>query len=82
MLKAVAIHSLVCVMTSIHNQNIFSQPPPKYYHRIWLYKEMGLLLGGERHVQHLKEGIPQNFFNGYVPPNGVVILGTHFRDVP
>ena len=47
MLKTVPVHSLVCVMTSIHNQNIFSQPPPKYYHRIWLYKEMGVLLGGE-----------------------------------
>ena len=54
MLKTVAGHLLVCVMTSVHNQNIFSQPPPKYYQRIWLYKEMGVLLGGEGHVQHLK----------------------------
>ena len=57
-----AVHSLVCIMTSIDNQNIFSQPPTKYYHRIWLYKEMGVLLGGEgllhtcTHVQPLKKG--------------------------
>ena len=100
MLKAVPVHSLVCVMTSIHYQNNFSQPPPKYYHRIWLYKEMGVLLGGEgllhtcTHVQHLKKGSygvfsppprgggnSPKYLNGYVPPNGVVILGTHFRDV-
>ena len=98
MIKTVPVHSLVCVMTSIHNQNILSQPPPKYYHIIWLYKEMGVLLGGEGLLHTFtafKAGflwciLPKGgggegdtfpkYLNGYVPPNGVVILGTHFRD--
>ena len=92
MLKAVAVHSLVCVMTSIHNQNIFPQPPPKYYNRIWLYKEMGVLLGGEGLLHTctaLKAGFlwcilsgnSPKYLNEYVPPNGVMILRTRFRDV-
>ena len=35
------------------------------------------------HVQHLKQGSygSPKYLNGYVPPNGVVSLGTRFRDV-
>ena len=92
MLKAVPVHSLVCVMTSIHYQNNFSQPPPKYYHRIWLYKEMEVLLGGEGLLHTctaLKAGFLwcilfgnfPKYLKEYVLPNGAVILRTHFRDV-
>ena len=69
MLKTVPVHSLVCVMTSIHNQNIFSQPPPKYYHRIWLYKEMGVLLGGEG-LLHTCIAFKAGFLWCILPPPG------------
>ena len=85
------VHSLVCVMTSIHYQNNFSQPPPKYYHRIWLYKEMGVLLGGEGLLHTCTAfkarclwcilplgGNSPKCLDKYVPPNGVVILGHPF----
>ena len=85
MLKTVSVHSLVCVMTSIDNQNIFSQPPPKYYHRIWFYKEMRVLLGGEGLLHTCtafkagflwcispppRAGIPQNILKGMCRPMG------------
>ena len=99
MLKTVAVHSLVCIMTSIDNQNIFFYSHPqnttieygsiKRWGCCWEGKGFYIL------VQHLKQGSygvfsppPQGgggnspkYLNGYVSPNGVVILGTQFRDV-
>ena len=59
--------------------------------QIWLYEEMGVLLGGEGLLYTcttLKAGFLWCILSGnspkyleYVPPNGVVILRTHFRDV-